>query len=632
MKRIYLLPAAIIFSLQIFAQPSISSFTPVAGKVGDTVSITGNNFSTTATDNIIFFGAVKATVLSSTATNISAKVPPGAGYNPISVTVNGLTGYGKSFDVTFDGASSFSANTFNQQIQQAAAYSGDMLVSDFNGDGKPDIAMINIIGKLVNVFNNTSNSNGLSFGAAIGFATGNNPQRMIAADLDGDGMPDLAVTNMSANSFSVLKNTSSGSTVSFDAKIDFTTGAAPYGIAFMDADADGKPDIVVSNSTGNTVSVFKNTGTPGNISFAAKQDFTTGSAPNGITIADIDGDGKPDIAVVNNTSNTVSVLQNLSSAVLINFAAKADFATGTGPVNIAAADIDGDGKTDLAVANYGTNTISVMKNNSSGNVSFAAKQDYITHTVMMSDPPALARCIVVSDVDGDGKPDIVANTIINAFFATGTTSIFKNSSTAGTISLQPRYEVYSSYYPMAFCINDLDADSKPDMLSVSADDASVYLNILKNRVGGPIPVVLCPNGSIGFSSNVNGANYQWQVNNGTGFVNLANNSNYTNTNSENINLYNIPSSWYGYQYRCFVDGTSYSDIFSLKFENKWIGTGSNLWSTPARWSCGIVPDSNTDVYINSTVVVNVNSTIRSLTAGSNANITVNPGISLTVLH
>src|SRR5690349_6659139 len=70
---------------------TIQTFTPASGVAGATVTITGTNFSTTPANNIVYFGAVKATVTSATATQLIATVPYGANYSPITVTVNGLT-------------------------------------------------------------------------------------------------------------------------------------------------------------------------------------------------------------------------------------------------------------------------------------------------------------------------------------------------------------------------------------------------------------------------------------------------------------------------------------------------------------------------------------------------------------
>jgi hypothetical protein len=171
--------------------------------------------------------------------------------------------------------------------------------------------------------------------------------------LDGDGKPDLAVTNQNSASVSVLRNTStSGSlgTSSFAAKVDFATGTRPLSVAIGDLDGDGKPDLAVANQNSASVSVLRNTSTSGSLgtsSFAAKVDFATGSFPSSVVLGDLDGDGKPDLAVANPGSDNVSVLRNTSisgSIVAGSFAAKVDFTTGTVPLSVAIGDLDGDGK------------------------------------------------------------------------------------------------------------------------------------------------------------------------------------------------------------------------------------------------------------------------------------------------
>ena len=92
-----------------------------------------------------------------------------------------------------------------------------------------------------------------------------------------------------------------------------------------------------------------------------------------MAIGDVNGDGKPDLAVANYGSNTVSVLLGNGAG---GFGAKTDFATGTGPHSVAIGDLNGDGKPDLAVANDGSNTVSVLLGNGAGG--FGAKTDFAT--------------------------------------------------------------------------------------------------------------------------------------------------------------------------------------------------------------------------------------------------------------
>ena len=133
-----------------------------------------------------------------------------------------------------------------------------------------------------------------------------------------------------------------------------------------DVNGDGKPDLIVANCGSATVSVLLNTTTPGATtpSFAAQQTFATGSIPLSVTAADLNGDGMPDLIVANDASNTVSVLLNTTApgATTPSFAAQQTFAVGDSPFSVTAADLNGDGRPDLIVANLGFNSVSVLLN------------------------------------------------------------------------------------------------------------------------------------------------------------------------------------------------------------------------------------------------------------------------------
>ena len=149
-------------------------------------------------------------------------------------------------------------------------------------------------------------------------------------------------------------------------------------------------------------------------------------------------------------------------------------------------------------------------------------------------------------------------------------------------------------------------------------------------VGG-CPVEICSAAAI--RSNISGANYQWQLSaDSVVFNNISNNGFYSGTNSINLQLNNIPSSWFGHQYRCIVDG-NYSNTYTLRFSNYWTGGLSSAWENPGNWSCGTIPDVNTDVIINNgTVIVTSNQIIRSLFLAPSVNFTINSGFKLTANH
>jgi hypothetical protein len=143
----------------------------------------------------------------------------------------------------------------------------------------------------------------------------------------------------------------------------------------------------------------------------------------------------------------------------------------------------------------------------------------------------------------------------------------------------------------------------------------------------------CPNGFIRFTSNLTGLTYQWQVNSGSGYVNIPPVSvYYSGYNTNQLVISNAPSSMYGYEYRCIVNGTGISTVSRLKFASYWNGSVDRNWENPLNWSCGTVPDQDTDVYVtNGSVLLNSNRSCRSFTVWPGASVEVANGFALTIL-
>src|SRR5207249_4276745 len=262
-------------------------------------------------------------------------------------------------------------------------------VGDLNGDGKLDLVVANQTSNTVSVLLNTTASGAAipSFAAKQDFATGTTPVSVTVGDVNLDGKLDLAVANHNSSTVSVLLNTTApGAAIpSFASKHDFATSTLPLSVTVGDLNLDGRLDLAVANLNSSTVSVLLNTTAPGAAipSFAAKQDFATGTGPRSVTVSEVNGDGGLDLAVANEGSNTVSVLLNTTApgAAMPSFAAKQDFATGTIPPSATLFHSNLDGKLDLAVANVGSNTVSVLLNTTAPGAaipSFAPKQDFAT--------------------------------------------------------------------------------------------------------------------------------------------------------------------------------------------------------------------------------------------------------------
>lgn len=442
--------------------PTITTFSPESGPIGTSVTITGTGFDATPTNNIVFFGATKATVTAANPISLTVTVPTGTTYQYISVTnlANNLTAYSaKPFVVTLAGTIAFEP----KQDLTAGTTPKSVSIGDIDGDGKPDLVVANSGSNTVSVLRNTSTSGTVSFAAKIDFTTGASPVSVNIGDIDGDGKLDLAVANGVDNSVSVLRNTSTSGTVSFASKVDFTTGAGPTSVSIGDIDGDGKPDLAVTNGGSNSVSVLRSTSASGTISFAAKADFQAASNPTSVAIGDIDGNGKPDLAVTQGDGGDIAVLRNTSTSGTVSFATRVVLGGGPGNYSVAIGDIDGDGKPDLAIANllFAGGGVSIFRNTStSGAISFASRVDFVSGK--------FPKSITMGDIDGDGKPDLaVANSTSTSV------SVFRNTSTVGTISLAGKVDFTTGTAPWSVSIGDIDGDEKPDLAVANSTDNNV---------------------------------------------------------------------------------------------------------------------------------------------------------------
>jgi len=179
--------------------------------------------------------------------------------------------------------------------------------------------------------------------------------------------------------------------------------------------------------------------------------------------------------------------------------------------------------------------------------------------------------------------------------------------------------------------------------SITVSTAGSYTVMVKSKYGCTVttPAVyysgaaskpICTGDTAILTSNVGGSTFRWQVDTGAGFQDIVNNNVYSGATTFSLRLANPPSAWYGYRYRC-VTNFSISTVFKIQFENRWTGSADNTWENPANWSCGNLPDENTDVYINSgTVIINSDVTMRKLLLNPAANLTVQPGKTLTITH
>jgi hypothetical protein len=292
----------------------------------------------------------------------------------------------------------------------AASYSSDVLVADVNGDGKLDLAVA--ASGCLQFSCSTTGSASISLLLGVGDGTfvggtdypfqNNNPaSQVVLADFNGDGKPDFAADAGFAPSVTTLGVYLGNGNGTFQGQISTSIPQNTGAIAAADLNADGKADLATvypNCSAGNNTCLPGDLGvliSNGDGTFQSAVAYTTGLEPESLAIGDFNGDAKPDVATSNSRSSTISILLNNGNGT---FQTNVDYATGLSPSNILSGDFNGDGKLDLVIQ---TQTgISVHLGNGDG--TFQPHLDYTVTTQGFS--------LAAGDFNGDGKLDLALTT------------------------------------------------------------------------------------------------------------------------------------------------------------------------------------------------------------------------------
>jgi hypothetical protein len=265
-----------------------------------------------------------------------------------------------------------------------------LALSDLNEDGNLDVVTVNNTSVVTVSF-----GDGLGgFGAGIDYATGSAaPSGMAVGDVTGDGKPDVLVTDQGNDVFVLLPNRGDGS---LGSPVNFSTAYEPGPIAIADVNGDQKSDVLIGNF--RTVSVLLGNGDG---SFQPRVDYSEGEIALTIDIADINGDRIQDI-IATTAGSTVSVLPGLGDGTFLNHVDSQ--IGGPFPSSAAIADFNGDGKPDIAVTEQGFGLgefVDVLFGNGDG--TFLPKTQYEAGDATLS--------VAAADLNGDGAPDLAVAAI-----------------------------------------------------------------------------------------------------------------------------------------------------------------------------------------------------------------------------
>jgi len=296
---------------------------------------------------------------------------------------------------------------------------GDLAVGDFNEDGKADMVGISV---------------GIDFYAGNGDGTfqllssspfnGIGALRMVVADFNHDGHLDIATANETSQNVSVLFGNGDGT---FQPEKDYPLVSGPLELVVADLNNDGSPDLAVSIGCSDSIC---NQGEVGVLlnnqdgTFQPAVGYDAGGViTEGIAAGDLNHDGNIDIVATNSNygyPSTVSVFLGHGDGTL---APAVNYMAENGPIAVAIADFDGDGNPDLAVSNFGSNSVSLLRGN--GNGTFQSARGFGVGLGPAS--------VLASDLNGDGKPDLVFPLLDAAHV-----SVFVNTAHSSSVGQSPR--------------------------------------------------------------------------------------------------------------------------------------------------------------------------------------------------
>jgi len=322
--------------------------------------------------------------------------------------------------------------------------STDHALADLDGDGVLDLAVPRATANLVEI--RYVQAHGV-LGPPVNLAVADHPEGIAAGDVDGDGRPDLVACSTGGDgAFTLLRNRGDGTFERTDVPAN---GAASF-CALGDLDGDGRPDLVLSYVRDARIAVAHNTGG----GFAAPVPYASRPSPRNLALADLDGDGRLDVVLLTSPNSFPLGAPELDQGAVTVYPGAGDgtlgapvsYATGVFPQDLAVVDLDRDGRLDVATGAFDDGAIAILVNDGTGAL--------LPRRLVASGSRAFS--LAAGDLDGDGTVDLVAD------LSSGDVAVLRNDGHAG-FSAPELYAIAGGELALA----DADGDGALDLYNAS---------------------------------------------------------------------------------------------------------------------------------------------------------------------
>lgn len=628
------------------APPRVDSLYPAFAAAGELVTVSGKNFALLpGYDFRLLMNSLKIEPETVSDTEITFKMPEYASSGHITIQTNGYSIESRhSVNRIIPGTGEVSLNLFGSyKIRTSNLMQSRVAFADLDGDQKPELIRFSHFDSEDNFKfkltwqKNLSDLYHFQFGPEMLLFDSSGhcclTPGLDVGDINNDGRPDILITlgDNGSTTVKIFYHLNNQGTPSFQ-KFESIFYYRHFDPKITDLDKDGFPDFVIFGKD-YTFGVEREAYLWFYNPFREINPFKSQIRSTLLEVPSFMGSVKIDY--MNADIRPEYIIGN--SIGKISTSANKPFVLGYTPSNAdvdlyqsSLRDLDGDGLADvISNINYADSN-RVYKNTGNTSIPNGLLQQKVSFL-----RPRQPISLVTNDFNSDGNIDLL-------FFGGGSPTpktnadsiyIFKGTGIPDQFNFQYRMEPTNhNLYTEEVLTGDYNADGRPDMLLVQSGSNFKELNFLVNAVHGVLHSSGCASGSRAITVLGRGKKHQWQIFQNGAFTNITNTQPFGGATSHTLTISSLSPAILSSRFRCIVDNVATPE-YTVRIRNEFKGppTGNRLWSDPANWSCGVIPDINSDAIINGLeVIIDQPASCRHINLKNGAKITLQNGAILDI--